>query len=65
MSDKKTISINPLLFQLNKKNKTQKKEKKEKPIPLVSPNILKKNLLQKIKDHQNEKKKCIKYHFGQ
>lgn len=56
MSDKKTISINPLLFQLNKKNKTQKKEKKEKPIPLVSPNILKKNLLQKIKDHQNEKK---------
>ena len=56
MSDKKTISINPLLFQLNKKNKTQKKEKKDKPIPLVSPNILKKNLLQKIKDHQNEKK---------
>ena len=56
MSDKKTISINPLLFQLNKKNKTQKKEKKEKPIPLISPNILKKNLLQKIKDHQNEQK---------
>ena len=56
MSDKKTISINPLLFQVNRKNKTQKKEKKEKPIPLVSPNILKKNLLQKIKDHQNEQK---------
>jgi hypothetical protein len=56
MSDKKTITINPLLFQLNKKNRTQKKEKKEKPIPLISPNILKKNLLQKIKDHQNEQK---------
>ena len=56
MSQKKTIAINPVLFQLSKKNKKKKKEKKEKPIPLVSPNILKKNLLQKIKDHQNEQK---------
>lgn len=56
MSQKKTIEINPVLFQLSNKNKTQKKEKRVKPVPLVSPNILKKNLLQKIKDHQNEQK---------
>jgi len=55
--EKKTISINPLLFQLSKKNKTMKKEKKDKPIPIISPNILKKNLLQKIKDHQKEQSK--------
>jgi hypothetical protein len=55
--EKKTISINPQLFQLSKKNRTMKKDNKIKPVPIISPNILKKNLLQKIKDHQNEQNK--------
>ena len=55
--EKKTISINPQLFQTSKKNKSIKKDKINKFASIVSPNILKKNLLQKIKDHQHEQNK--------
>ena len=59
MSSKKTISINPELFKVGKKptkregNKTAKRGRKAKPsASLIKPNTLKKNLLQRIKDHQ-------------
>ncbi len=54
-SMKKKIAINPSLFQIGKKNKTTKnKEKKEKPKALISPNVMKKQLLAKIKEHQRQ-----------
>ena len=58
MSSKKTISINPDLFKVGKKknntaNKSVKRGRKPKPrSDLIKPNTLKKNLLQRIKDHQ-------------
>lgn len=50
----KTIKINPLLFG-GEFSKT-KKEKKEKPrvIPLVSPNVLKNELMRRIKEKKNQ-----------
>ncbi len=60
MSTKKTIKINPELFNLSGGNKTQKhREKKHRPkiAPLISPNILKKQLLDRIKEHKNSENK--------
>jgi hypothetical protein len=49
---KKTISINPALFSVTK-NKTKKKDKPPPIIqPLISPNILKNKLLERIKKHK-------------
>ena len=48
---KKTISVNPELFSMSKKS-NKSKTRKNKPLPLVSPNVMKRNLLQKIKDHK-------------
>ena len=61
MSSKKTISINPELFSVsssgkkkkNEKAKTQKK--KDKKFNFVNPNQLRKNLLNKIKEHRENK----------
>ena len=54
MSDKKTIQFNPLFMSSSSTNKTKKnkKEKKEKPKPVIKPNKLKRDLLEKIKKHQ-------------
>ena len=60
MSTKKTINISPELFNLSGGNKTQKhREKKHRPkmAPLISPNILKKQLLDRIKEHKNSENK--------
>jgi len=52
--DKKTISINPKLFEVNKAGKGGKSEKK-KPHGVIKPNTLKRQLMQKIKNHKKEK----------
>jgi hypothetical protein len=54
MSTKKTITINPELFNVGSKSKTRKaKDKKQPVIPhLISPNILKNKLLERIKSHK-------------
>ena len=55
MSNKK-IDINPDLFSISSSSKTRKKRenKKNGQIPLISPNILKNKLLQRIKEHKNK-----------
>lgn len=59
MSEKKTIQFNESLFN-GTNNKTKKnngkKPKKEKPKTLIKPNKLKKDLLEKIKKHQQQQK---------
>jgi hypothetical protein len=54
MSTKKTITINPELFNVGSKSRTKKvKDKKPPVIPqLISPNILKNKLLERIKNHK-------------
>jgi hypothetical protein len=56
MSSKKTIKINPELFNFSSGAKTQKvRERKQKQVKaqLINPNAIKKQLLSRIKEHKN------------
>ena len=58
----KTIKINPAFLSLSKTKKVKgdthnKKERKVKPKAFASPNIMRKELLSKIKDYQNKVEK--------
>lgn len=57
----KTISINPALFTLGGSKTKKQKEKKKKPnvIPSISPNVLKKKLLNRIKEHKQKESQEI------
>jgi len=59
MSNNKTIQFNPVFFSGSGKVKspTNKREKKEKPQVSLKPNKMKKQLLAKIKDFQNNTEK--------
>lgn len=60
MPANKTISINPNLFKVGNKNSTQKKDRKKKPdISAVKPSALKKQFLQRIKDHSSKQQKKV------
>ena len=50
---KKTIQINPELFKLPGKNKTKNNREKSKEKP-ITPNLLKKQLLERIKNHKQK-----------
>ena len=50
---KKTIQINPEIFNIgSRKNKTEKRKKHPGIAPLISPNIIKNKLLNRIKEHK-------------
>ena len=50
----KTISLNPDFLKSSENNKTQKKKKKIKPTKQIKPNTLKKELLERIKNHKKK-----------
>ena len=51
----KILSINPDLFSTSKRSKSSaNKTKKIRPTPLISPNVMKQKLLQKIKEHREK-----------
>jgi hypothetical protein len=56
---KKTIKINPELFQLSSEKTKKNREKKQRPLipPIINPNSIKKQLLNKIKEHKSHEKK--------
>lgn len=58
MSSKKMIQVNPAFFSLSKKNKSKKQKSTVKRNDLrksIKPNNIKKKLIQRIKQHQQEK----------
>ena len=57
MEKRKTIQVNPAFFKLGKKTKSKKDKKKRMDLrQSIKPNNLKKQLLARIKNHQQEQK---------
>tara|TARA_B110000305_G_C19464853_1_gene657109 strand:+ start:5124 stop:6026 length:903 start_codon:yes stop_codon:yes gene_type:complete len=54
--ERKTISISPNLFSINR-TKSNKKPKKELPLKLHNPTNIKRELIKKIKNYQNKTRK--------
>jgi len=59
MSDKKkTIQINPQLFELEKNKKSNKQQtRKKRDISIIAPNSIKNEFIRKVKQHQHNKTK--------
>ena len=58
MSDKKkTIQINPQLFELGKNKKSNKQTRKKRDISIIAPNSIKNEFIRKVKQHQHNKTK--------
>ena len=57
----KTISINPTLFSIGglKTKKNRERKVKSNVVPLISPNVLKKKLLNRIREHKNKEIKSV------
>lgn len=55
MNENKTISINTAFFKQggNKKSINQTRSKKPKPLSIIAPNDMKRNLIKKVKEHQD------------
>ena len=57
MEKRKTIQVNPAFFKLGKKTKSKKDKKNRMDLrQSIKPNNLKKQLLARIKNHQQEQK---------
>jgi len=58
---KKTIKINPELFQISSEKTKKNREKKQRPLipPIINPNSIKKQLLNKIKEHKSQERKDL------
>jgi hypothetical protein len=56
---KKTIKINPELFHISSEKTRKNRDKKNRPVlsPIINPNSIKKQLLNKIKEHKSQEKK--------
>ena len=55
---KKSISINPNFLKVGKwKKLLRRKKRKQRPINTLKPNNVKKKLIEKIKAHQQKKKR--------
>jgi hypothetical protein len=54
MSTKKTIKINPELFNISDKTKKNRGEKRSRPVIEVKPNSIKKQLISRIKEHKRK-----------
>ena len=58
MSNKKTISINPKLFNISKTKTRKNKHDKKQNVTIVNPNLFKSKILRRIQKHKsNEVKK--------
>ena len=58
MSTKKIIKINPELFNMGSEKTKKQREKRERPSPslIINSNSLKKQLLNRIKEHKIKEK---------
>jgi hypothetical protein len=56
---KKTIKINPTFFESRSEKTRKSREKPHRPLiqPIINPNSIKKQLLNKIKEHKSQEKK--------
>ena len=65
MSTKKTIKINPELFKMGSEKTKKLREKRERPSQslIINSNSLKKQLLNRIKEHKRKEKGDYENYF--